>query len=80
MLCYSRVSINSNFLPKALDLYIYGSGVKWHVLSVLSGYGICPSYGTLARDMEYISDIAKERMSQALSSPTITDDSKDEVM
>ena len=59
---------------------MYESGVKRRVLSVLSGYRICPSYGTLARDMEHISDIAKERTTQALSSPTITDDSKDEVM
>jgi hypothetical protein len=28
MLCYSRASVSSNFLPKLLGLYLYGSGVK----------------------------------------------------
>jgi hypothetical protein len=64
MLCYSRANVNSNFLPRLLGLYLYGSGVKRRCLSVLSGYGVCPSYHTLAREMQRLSDIAKERLAQ----------------
>jgi len=78
MLCYSRANINSTFLPKLLGLYLYGSGVKRRCLSVLSGYGVCPSYHTLANDMQRLSDIAKESLFQASFFSTDADHTKGE--
>jgi len=66
MLYYSHARINLNFLPKLLGLYLYGSGVKRCYLLVLSSYGIYPSYFTITRDMQQLSDIVKKRFPRLL--------------
>jgi hypothetical protein len=60
VLCFTRAAKSSNHIPSPLGLYLHGNGVKRRVISAMAGLGLCVSYNTISRNMEQISEAAKE--------------------
>lgn len=60
ILCFTRAAKTSNYIPSSLGIYLHGNGVKRRVISTMAGLGLSVSYNTILRNMEQISDAAKE--------------------
>jgi len=60
ILCFTHAAKTSNYIPSSLGIYLHGNGVKRRVISTMAGLGLCTSYNTILRNMEQISEAAKE--------------------
>jgi hypothetical protein len=61
LICRARARKRSDFFAKAMGLYLLGNNVKWRVIEVISGFGVCDSYKVINREFNKIARHTESR-------------------
>jgi hypothetical protein len=62
IICRARARKTSNYLSRALGIYLLGSGTKRRVVETLAGLGVCESYQCINQLLSCIANEAKVRL------------------